>query len=97
MNTPLNQRLMEGSNLLQIITGNLTGSFVALNLINEARAIAIFNPSINNDLWYSFDGGTNYLTISPLGSVDRPYITKLLSVRSNSGTDRYEIEIARTQ
>lgn len=97
MNTPLNQKLMEGSNLLQIITGSLTTSFVALSIINETVAISIFNPSDNNDLRYSFDGGTNYLTIKPHGSVDRPYITKLLSVRSSSGTDRYEVEIAYVQ
>ena len=88
MNTPLNQRLMEGSNLLQILTGSLTTSFVALSLINETVAISIFIPSDNNDLWYSFDGGTNYLTIKPHGSVDRPYITNLLIFRSISGTDR---------
>ncbi|KKN18466.1 hypothetical protein LCGC14_0955510 [marine sediment metagenome] len=96
MNTPLNQKLMEG-NLLQILAGALTNSFVALTLTNETRAISIFNPSFDNDLRYSLDGGTTWLTIRPLGSVDRPYISKTLAVRSSAGTDRYEVEIAHIQ
>jgi len=92
-NSPLNRKLLEGFSLEQF-TGTATTSAAAISLAKEGVAFYLFNSSTTKNLKYSIDGGSTYMSILPLGEVDRPYISKTLHVKSNSGTAGYEIEVA---
>ena len=64
---------------------------------SHSQAIRLFNPDEVKTLSFSVDGGTTYLSIPPLGEVDRPYKANDLYVKGSASATPYEIEYVEDQ
>lgn len=77
-------------------TGDVTTSATIITFDKETRAIELFNSHAVANLLYSLDG-TTYLAILPHGSVDKPYRTNALYLKSSTGTVTYYFDAAIAQ
>ncbi len=63
----------------------------------KCRAIELFNASMTVDLLYSIDGGTKFNALAPRSSIDKPYKSTSLQLKTASGSAAWYLDAALGQ
>ncbi|KKN53505.1 hypothetical protein LCGC14_0602020 [marine sediment metagenome] len=74
-----------------------TAAVLAVTFKKKSKAIRLVNLHATNNLLYSLDGGSNYFTIGPNGSIDRAYRVNTLHVKGSGSSTGYDLEYTEQQ
>ncbi len=80
------------------LTGTVGASGTSVKTFDKpTKAIRLFNSDEVKTLSFSVDLGVTYISIPPLGEVDRPYKADQLYLKGSASSTPYEVEWVEDQ
>ena len=90
--SPLEQKKYNGHKLTLLADQTAAVTVTTIDFNVECSAIKILNLDNQKTLKYSVDGGSNYFSIPPFGTIDELYIARSLKIKASSGTMKYDLK-----
>ena len=92
------ERRLKKGDLVQAVTGTATVTGTAIATFDpECTAFILKNLSSTKKLLYSIDGGTTYLTLEQLSTVEKERFARSVLIKVASGTASYNAEYTEVQ
>ena len=92
------ERRIKKGDLVQEVSGTATTSAAAIATFDpECTAFMLKNLSSTQKLLYSIDGGTIYLTLEQLSTLEKDRFARSILVKVASGTASYNAEYTEVQ